>query len=371
MKQRRWYVSSALILMAFLTWLITLFAKGSPDKVEKIYSSTIYPYIGKTVGKVSGIMPFSLGEIMVYITIIMVVVFILILIVKPRLIIANIKAILHIIIRAICLAYILFYFLWGFNYYRQDYMVLAGIDSVDPTIEDLKNLTLKTIESANKIRGNLEEDENGVFSLDRSFKSLGALASEGFSGAYVGNLDLSGKYSRAKPLMISRWMSYTGITGIYFPYTVEPNINIDVPDVTIPATICHEIAHQRGFAKEEEANFIAYLISVNHDDPNFQYSGHYLALQYFLSDIKKQDIDLYYDIREGISDEINRDMENSYLYWQEKEGKAEEVATTLNDNYLKANNQKSGIESYNGVVKLLLSTYKAEGYPLYLESNKR
>ncbi|NLI90224.1 MAG: DUF3810 domain-containing protein [Epulopiscium sp.] len=369
MRLRKWCVTNIIILIAFITWILTLFAKGNPSKVEKIYSSTIYPYVGKTVGKISGIVPFSLGEVMIYIVVLIVLGFILTIIVKPRLIIVNIKEVLHIIIRAICLAYTLFYFLWGFNYYRQDYMVLAGIDSADPTIEDLEYFTLKTIESANRIRVDLDEDENGIFKLDKNFKNLGLSANQSFSGVYIGDVGLDGKYGRAKPLMISKWMSYTGITGIYFPYTMEANINTDVADVTIPATICHEIAHQRGFAKEEEANFISYLISVNHEDPNFQYSGHYLALQYLLSDIKKQDIDLYYDIREKISEEINRDMENNYLYWKEKEGKVEEVATTLNDNYLKANNQKSGVESYNGVVELLLTTYKTQGYPLYLKTN--
>ncbi len=229
--------------------------------------------------------------------------------------------------------------------------------NTDPaTMKELEELTLQTIKKMNHLRERLPEDINGVFILEDSFSQLSSKAQKSFYGEESDWLfPIRG---HAKPIFSSQWMSFTGIMGIYIPYTFEPNINIDIPNQSLPSTIIHEMAHQRGFAKEDEANFIAYKVSTNHPDPNFQYSGHYLAMQYLMKEMYKLDETLYIGIYDSISDAVKRDMEYSRNYWKSKEGKAEKVASKVNDQYLKANNQTQGILSYNGVVKLLLSDFK-------------
>lgn len=347
-------------LLAFLTWVLTLLAKDHPERVEKVYSSRIYPFLAKKIGLVTGMIPFALGELLIFALIAIVAAVIILALLKPSLVIRHGREIGHIVIRVLGLGYILFYFIWGFNYYRQDYMTLANINSELATTQDLEALTLEVIAKANELRRDLLEDAEGVFVIDKDFKTLAKMANEGFENYYVGDKDLSGNYGKAKPLKISKWMSYTGITGIYLPYTVEPNVNVDIPDANIPAVMCHEMGHQRGFAREDEANFIAFKASTNNPHPEFQYSGYYLALQYLLGDLYKQAPDIYDKIRLEISDPVRRDMDYDYYYWKVREGKAEEMATTLNDNYLKVNNQVGGVQSYNGVVKLLLGDYLME-----------
>ena len=146
--------------------------------------------------------------------------------------------------------------------------------------------------------------------------------------------------------------------GIYIPFTTEPTINSDIPYQNLLSTISHEIAHQRGFAKEEEANFLAYRANISNSDERFQYSGYYLAMQYLMKEIYNESREEYFLLYKEINDAVKRDMDHVRDYWKVKEGKVEEAVTTMNDNYLKANNQKAGIRSYNGVVKLLLSEYK-------------
>lgn len=359
MKTKRWLGTGIILLCTFLTWVLTLLAQNNPGKVEGLYSSAVYPYIAKGIGRITGLIPVSIAEILILGLLLLIGGTVVVGIIKPKLVIRNATKIFHVVLRVLGLAYILFYVTWGFNYYREDYVALTNMSTEVPTIEDLEALTNDVINKANNLRAGLMEDEAGVFLLEGDFGSLAQLAKEGFSKFYVGDLDLTGNYGTAKPLLISKWLSYTGITGIYIPYTVESNVNIDMPHTSIPATICHEMGHQRGFAKEDEANFIACYISMNHPDPQFQYSGHYLALQYLLSDLKKQDEDLYRDLRGEVSDAVNRDMEYGYHHWVARQGKVEEVATSLNDKYLKANNQRAGVESYNEVVKLLLAEYKA------------
>ncbi len=353
-----WICTGVVILLALLTWVLTLMGKNHPDKVEKLYSSSLYPFLIKKFGKFIGLFPIALGEVLVFSAVVFVIGALVFGLIKPRLVFKYRSKIFHVIIRTVGLLYVCFYFIWGFNYYRQDYMTLANIEISSASIEDLQELTLEVISKANEIRSSLPEDEEGVFFLEKDFKTLAKIANEGFQNYFVGERDLSGDYGKPKPLRVSRLMSYTGITGIYFPYTAEPNVNIDVPPASLLGTMTHEMGHQRGFAKEDEANFVGFKACINNPHPEFQYSGYYLALQYLLSDLSKRDQDLYTQVSGQIGDGVRRDLNNSYDYWKMREGKAEEVATTLNDNYLRANNQGAGVQSYSGVVKLLLADYK-------------
>lgn len=350
----RWKGTGAIMGLVLVTWILTLLAKRSPEKVERLYAAKIYPRIANTIGIIVGKVPFSIGEIVVFGALIGIVLASITLIFKP----SHFEIFFHGLLRSLGIGFILFYFTWGFNYYRQDYIDLAGMSKEGGTARDLKDLADEIIIKMNNLREDLPEDENGVFIIKGDFNQLAELAKDGFANYAIGDVTLPVVYGTAKPLLISKGMSHTGITGIYFPYTGEPNVNIDIPHTNIPVTICHEMGHQMGFAKEEEANFIAYRASVNNPNPGFQYSGYYLALQHVMSDLYKSDPDFYYVLSSKINEGVKRDMDEEYHYWKAKEGKAEKVATTLNDNYLKANNQVAGVKSYNGVVKLLLAEYK-------------
>ena len=82
-----------------------------------------------------------------------------------------------------------------------------------------------------------------------------------------------------------------GFTGYINPFTLEANINYNIPKISIPVTICHEIAHQIGYAFEDEANYIAIKALSNSNDNFLRYSGNLMAVQYLLSEIRKNDID--------------------------------------------------------------------------------
>jgi len=353
--ENRWKYTGIIIGLAMITWILTQLAKKSPEKAEQLYASKIYPHIAKIIGTVVGKVPFSIAEIVVFGALIGILVGIITLLFKPN----SFWTIFHGMLRTLSIGYMFFYLVWGFNYYRQDYIDLAGMSKEVGTTQDLVLLSDEIIIKMNDLRKDLPENEAGIFEIQEDFNQLAEIAKIGFEGYEVGEVNLPTIYGTAKPLLISKAMSHTGITGIYFPYTGEPNVNIDVPHTSLLTTICHEMGHQMGFAKEEEANFIAYRASVNNPDVRFQYSGYYLALQHLLSDIYKVDDQLYMTLSAKISDGVKRDMNHEYDYWKVREGKAEEVATTLNDNYLKANNQTQGIKSYDGVVKLLLAEYKS------------
>ena len=361
-KSNKWSATIISLILAFITRIVLIFATKNSSLVENLYSSTIYPYIAKSLGFFSSIIPFSIAETLFILIVLFILMAIIAIIIKPKFILNNSTKIFHHMVRLLTITYVLFYFLWGFNYFRQDYHVIANMNMSPTTYNELKELTSIMIEKTNETREFLPEDDNGIFFIKESFKELGKIANRGFDNYKVGNLSLGGNYGSIKPIFLSKYMSYTGIAGIYIPFTSEPTINTDIPYQSLLSAISHEIAHQRGFAKEDEANFIAYKANTNNPDEGFQYSGYYLAMNHLMNEVYRENKDDYIILYTKLSDAVKRDMDFTKEYWASKEGKINETTTKMNDNYLKANNQADGVRSYNGVVNLLLAEYKSQNY---------
>lgn len=162
--------------------------------------------------------------------------------------------------------------------------------------------------------------------------------------------------SNLKYVMLSEPMSYTHITGVYTFFTGESNININFPDYTIPFTAAHELSHQRGIARENEANFCAFLICMESDDPYIRYSAYVNMYEYFSSPLYSASSDLYYDLNARIDNRIKQEMRafNEFFDKYEKNVVAE-VSGTINDTYLQVQGQEAGSKSYGLVVDLAVA----------------
>jgi predicted aminopeptidase len=154
--------------------------------------------------------------------------------------------------------------------------------------------------------------------------------------------------------LFSKVLSLQGLGGIYCPFTGEANINMDMPDSSIPFVICHEMAHQRGFAREDEANFIGYLASMENPDAEFKYSGSISALNYAMNALYDKNKEKFSALREKFSGEVNRDLKARNVYWKSYDGIVNKISDAANDTYLKVNRQKDGNESYGRMVDLLI-----------------
>ncbi len=166
-------------------------------------------------------------------------------------------------------------------------------------------------------------------------------------------------YSEPKPVLASGLMSDAGIAGMFFPFTMESNINDDIPLFTLPSTMAHELAHQCGFMREDEANFIAYLTCKQSDDPLVRYSGLYLAFSHSLSALRRVDPQAASALRASLPEAVQRDIEGNARFWAQHEGAVSDASQAMNDAYLKANNQADGVSSYGRMVDLLLAEQRA------------
>lgn len=255
--------------------------------------------------------------------------------------------------------YFSFIAVWGLNYNRLEFAEIAGLKVEAADQSELEELCRKLIDRANYLRFDLAEDERGVMTIPGGFPRIREEALLGFERVSELYPELGGRYGKAKPVFFSKKMSYTGISGIYFPFTGEANVNIDIPFCLLQATTCHEMAHQRGFAREDEANYIAWIACSANPNPEFKYSGTLLALVHSLDALFTTNPEKASELVQSYNEGVSRDLSDVSEYWKRHQGKAEEIASDINDAYLKSNRQEDGIQSYGRMVDLLLAEQKA------------
>lgn len=166
-------------------------------------------------------------------------------------------------------------------------------------------------------------------------------------------------YSRIKPVILSEPWTYTHISGVYTYFTGEANLNMNFPDYTLPYTAAHELAHQRGIAREDEANFMAFLVCTASEDPYIRYCGYLNLYEYVASALYSADSERYF----AVLDTIDYRMRGELIAYSEffdryRENVVSEVSGAINDTYLKLQGTE-GSKSYGRVVDLAVAWYKS------------
>ena len=337
-------------ISAYILFIISLFIKYISSKysyiVENYYSKNIDIYIVKFLSKLNSTFSFSYFEILIYIFVLSIIISIIYLISKgfkgKKAFFSSLKNIILNYIGVLCFIYFLFIILWGINYNRES------------LIESIKD------EYKANITQNISKKEDDVESKNYKqtyIKDMISKLENGYDNVKLLNLNNLGNYSKAKIILNSKLLSYTNITGIYSPFTGEANINTNQPSTSIPFTILHEMAHQRGYANESEANFLAYLACINNKDIYVKYSGYFMALKYTASALSKVDYESFKELTENIDDDVLKDLRDYSKFWEKYEGKTSQVSDNMNNVYLKSNKVKEGTKSYGKVVDLLLLYY--------------
>ncbi len=257
--------------------------------------------------------------------------------------------------------YGLFLVIWGFNYARPPLASLARLPVAPARAPELAELAADLVDRSNRERVGLSEDSKGALRIDGGFRAVANRVAAGYASATATLPLLSGASARPKPVFLSPLLSRVGITGIYFPFTGEPNVNTTLPDVELPFSAAHEVAHQRGFAREDEANYVGYLACRLHPDADFRYSGLLAASHYALAALHEVDPVAAARAQAGRSAAVLRD-EAAVRAWLERyRGPANEAGRRVNDTYLKAQGQAEGVRSYGRMVDLLLAERRRSG----------
>ncbi|MCM1112728.1 MAG: DUF3810 domain-containing protein [Muribaculum sp.] len=259
------------------------------------------------------------------------------------------------------------------------------------SLEEFMNLRDFVAEQCNRLSGEVERDERGYILYPGGFgasdgSGANGLAAGGASNAMADRAraemrrlgeeygQLSGYYPRPKPMFFSDFMCQQKMLGWYFPFSMEANYNRVAYVMNQPASMCHELAHLKGFIYEDEANLIGYLACVDSEDIYFQYSGYLSVLGYLERDLSRaakeypEAFAAACAAREPVAllDAVYRDdIFVTKEEWERIEGKAlletetvDKATETFLDTTLKANGVAEGTVSYSHVVELLLAYYR-------------
>lgn len=350
------------LLLIPLGLLLPRLAACYPEAAEA-YARYIYPWISRLLGAISGIFPFSLAEFLLYGLIIGVCGWLLwgvfSTILKKRPLVKLLRTVLTVGILGGVLLHV-FYLAWGFNYARPTLYQLLDLPVQERPVEELEELCRELATEAVWLREQVPEDERGVFCLPAGWRESFSALPAAYENLGA-ELPLFSQPARSpKGVWLSEGMSWAGIAGIYIPFTAEANVNVHQPPLLLLSSGAHEMAHYLGFAREDEANFIAYLACIHSKDPCIRYSGVMLALIHCGNQLYKTDPIAYQAVWEACySPGMIRDLRGYNEYWDRYEGQVEAAVDQLNDGYLKHNQQESGVKSYGMMVDLLLAWRQA------------
>ena len=257
--------------------------------------------------------------------------------------------------------YMLHTLLWGLNYYAGPLAEDMRLETASYTLEELTEAAEYYRDRANDLSGKVNRDSNGNVSFD-DFDVLAEHAGEGFETlTYKHHYPVfAGSRLPVKKLGWADMYSSMGITGVTFGLTGEACVNPQIPDVTLPFTMCHEMAHRMCVATERDANFAAFLACSVHSDVSFQYSAYFMAYRYCytaLASVRTQaSTAALQQLIAGVSDTLQRDLNTYDAFFSAKQDKAAtNFADSVNDAYLKTSGVSSGVASYGEVCDLLVN----------------
>ncbi|WP_345951680.1 DUF3810 domain-containing protein [Mucilaginibacter sp. PAMB04274] len=334
--------------------LALLFTAGYfPNFIERYYSTGLYQFIGYIAHSLLGWVPFSLGDLFYFYIISY-------LLYSLWRCFRNIRRKNFRLLWSETLKFIiklqlfigLFYLMWGLNYFRPPAAAILNLPNKTYSSNQLQKVTRLLIDSTNSLRSSILRadtltDNKAIFDISKqAVQNLGKFSNK-----------LQSTFPSAKPSLFTPVINYMTTAGYFNPFTGEAQINYAMPIVDRPITSCHEMAHQIGFAREDEANFVGFLAGIKSSKKLLRYSAYYMAMQEFMQQVRRQDTVVFNNFKKEISPAVKTDLKVEHLYWQHYQNQLGYITSVFYDNFLKANNQPEGLRTYNRMINLTMAYY--------------
>jgi hypothetical protein len=347
----------ALLASGPLAWAAsTALGTWAPGVVESVYGGSLGAAVGFALARATGWIPFSVAEVLL-------VAFVVAELVRlvdglrrrPRR--RRLARAVLLVARDLSVVVAAFYLVWGFHYARPTLPERAGWPSADVPLDERIALTEAAVERVNALylelhgtedAGRPTQDPPDLAALDRALEAawraiparVGLPAAAGWNRGPV------------KELWISPLLHRLGLSGFYFPFTGEANVNDDVPIVQRARVMAHEKAHQRGVGPEDEANFLGWLAAATADHLHARYAAATFASRQLIRTLPRAERQRFVARR---LPGVQRDVTDVYAYWMAARGPARTVSRRVNHAYLRSNRVEGGVESYGRSVRLLLA----------------
>ena len=342
-----------------LVSLVLALASGSSYAVADGINSTVSAAYRFVMASITSILPFSLFEILMYLVLplAMFLVFAAFRFCKTNR--ARIRYALS-LLGVVLLIYSGYALALTVAYNVTPLAERLDAPEVEITEDNLYDTALELLTEANALAERISYGEDGVSEMPYSLDELSAKLCDAYASLSEKHDFIDSYSSRVKPILTEGAMSSLQLLGIYTYYTGEANVNIHYPDFNLPFTAAHELAHQRGIARENEANFVAFLVCLESDDDFIRYSGYIRLYEYVASSLYMTNRERYFELIENMSDSVRSDLiADSETTERYSDTWLANLSTALNDMFLKMNGTE-GVISYGLVTRLAVAYYSAE-----------
>ena len=351
-----WFGYLTAAIFGAITWVLMQFGEKFATLVDMIY-----PYVIRTLqgylAQWTSAVTFPLWQLLaVVLAVVILATLVLVLVLKKNLI-----QWAGWVLAVFAGIYMLHTALWGLNYHAGDLSDDMRLEVTGYTVQELTEATEYYRDMAAELAEQVKRDANGNVQF-ADFDVLSARAGEGFRTlTYDYHYPVfAGSTIPVKELLWADMYSSMGITGVTFGITGEAAVNPQIPDVTLPFTMCHEMAHRMCIAVERDANFAGFLACTVHSDLEFRYSGYFMAYRYCYNALASVNsasaAAAAARVKDGVSPLLQRDLDYySRFFADNRSNSATKLADTANDTYLKASGDTNGIASYGQVCDLLVN----------------
>lgn len=340
-------------LVAGLVFLLGFF----PLLVESLYSNGLYVYTSILQRFISALFPFPIGDflyaaLVIYVLVKIVLFFIKVF--KKRLIVSDSWVIPLQAVNFTLVLYIVFKLSWGLNYSRLPVAYQLGISNQKYTKAELLSLGNFLIKKVNALQKERKPRTKWNIAglektADTAYRNMARL-----------NPFFQYPVPAVKFVLNEMLITRLGVEGYYNPLSGEANVNMHLPDTSLPFVTCHEIAHQLGIGREDEANLIGYLASIHSDDIEFQYSGYYAMLRSVLVEVGKALPEIYDMVYRTINKQTIAELDRDRAFWLKYNSEMYGYMDMSFDKFLKLNNQAKGTDSYQDIVLWLYNIHKKD-----------
>jgi hypothetical protein len=355
---KRYRSEMILLLLVLFTFLFGLFR----GLVESFYSAGIYPYIGRVLRLLFGWIPFSIGDILYGIVIL----YLLFKLVrwfrmwrKKQLNGFAKRRMVRKTLRTIMIIYLLFEWGWGLNYHRLGSAHQLQIAPDEYRKEELLQLT-DTLSRKLVVLINSMQPQDSL-----TWKNFDTVCKASIQSYQLAAKQFPfARYSvvSVKPMVIGSIGGYGGFSGYLNPFTGEAQCNDGLPSFLQPYILCHEIAHQLGYAAEEEANMVGYLACRSHPNPAVRYSVYHDLMMYASRELYYIDTVAYHRVIDSLPLLVKQHHLQAKAYYARFKNPLQILLNKWYDLYLKVNSQEKGLRSYSYITAWLIGYAKKYGW---------
>ena len=351
-----WFGYLTAAIFGAITWVLLQFGQKFTDLVDMVY-----PYVIRNVqnylAQWTSVVEYPLWQLLAVALAVVILASLVLVVILKR----NLIQWAGWVLAVFSGIYMLHTMVWGLSYHTGDLSQDLRLDVSSYNLEELTEATEFYRDRAMELAAWVERDEQGNVKFS-DFEALAESAGQGFEVlTYQYHYPVfAGSRLPVKKLGWADMYTSMGITGVTFGLTGEAAVNPQIPDVTLPFTMVHEMAHRMCIANERDANFTGFLACSVHPDLQFQYSGYFMAYRYCYDALASVNhpsaVAAAARVQQGVSRQLQQDMDYYSQFFRSKQNDlATNVADTVNDAYLKTSGDTSGIASYGQVCDLLVS----------------